>query len=111
MNAVVPDLVTVVIPAFNAAATIDETMASARAQSHGNLEIVVVDDGSTDATARLVQAHAERDSRVRLIRQANGGVSVARNTGLHQARGALLATLEADDLWRPPKLVKQLAAM
>jgi glycosyltransferase involved in cell wall biosynthesis len=111
MADLVPDLVTVVIPAFNAAATLDETLESVRAQSYTALEILVVDDGSTDETPALVRSHEERDPRVRLIRQANAGVSAARNTGMAEARGMLLATVDADDLWQRDKLARQVAAM
>lgn len=104
-------LVSVVIPAFNAAGTLDATLSSARGQSHRELEILVVDDGSTDGTAAIVEAHARQDARVRLIAQANGGVARARNNGIAQASGAFIAPLDADDLWHPDKTVLQLAAL
>jgi glycosyltransferase involved in cell wall biosynthesis len=101
----------VVIPAYNAAGTIDETLRSARSQTHSSLEILVVDDGSQDATATIVQRHAAMDSRVRLITQANAGVAAARNRGVTEAQSELVATLDADDLWAPTKIEKQLRVM
>lgn len=104
-------LVTAVIPAYNAARTIDETIRSARAQTHRNLEILVVDDGSKDDTAAIVARHAAKDNRVRLISQANAGVAAARNRGISEAKSDLIAPLDADDLWAPTKIEKQLQAM
>jgi glycosyltransferase involved in cell wall biosynthesis/peptidoglycan/xylan/chitin deacetylase (PgdA/CDA1 family) len=104
-------LVTVVVPAYNAAHTIDETLRSARYQTHRNLEILVVDDGSKDATPAIVAKHAAIDARVRLITQANAGVAAARNRGIAEAKSDLIAPLDADDLWAPTKIEKQLLAM
>lgn len=105
------ELVSVVVPAYNAAGTLDETLRSVRAQTHRALDIVVVDDGSTDATAAVAQAHMDADPRVRLIRQANGGVAAARNTGWRAARSDYIALIASDDLWAPAMLEKLLAAM
>jgi glycosyltransferase involved in cell wall biosynthesis len=77
----VSDLISVIVPAFNAEGTIDATLRSARSQTHRNLEIIVVDDGSTDDTVGIVDEHRRRDQRVRLVRQANAGVARARNGG------------------------------
>lgn len=104
-------LVSVVIPAFNAARTVDATLRSARGQTHRHLEILVVDDGSTDGTARLVEAHVAQDSRIRLIGQANGGVARARNRGIDEAAGEFVAPLDGDDLWHPEKIARQLQAL
>lgn len=101
-------LVSVVVPAYNAARFIERTLRSACGQTHRTLEVVVVDDGSSDDTAAVVEAFAGRDPRVRLLRQANGGVSRARNAGLAECRGAYFAPLDADDLWHPTKIEKQL---
>lgn len=105
------ELVSVIVPAYNAAAFIAETLASALAQTYRPLEIVVVDDGSTDATADIVEAVAARDSRVRLLRQKNSGVAAARNLALEHSQGELIAPLDADDLWHPDKIARQVAAM
>ena len=104
----VDELVSIVVPAFNAAATIHETVASALNQTHHNIETIVVDDGSTDQTKDIVASLIEGDARVRYIYKANGGVASARNLGIAEAKGAFIATLDADDLWYPTKLTRQL---
>lgn len=104
-------LVSVVVPAFNAAATIARTLASARAQSWQSLEIIVVDDGSSDATPEILREIARKDPRVRFIQQENAGVAAARNTGLAASEGTFVAYLDADDLWTPGKLQAQIAAL
>jgi len=102
-----PPEVSVIIPAYNASRWIDATLESARAQTLRNLEIIVVDDGSTDDTADKVAQQAQADSRIRFLRRDNGGVGAARNTGLEVARGQYIAPLDADDLWAPEKLELQ----
>lgn len=104
-------LVSVIIPAYNAARTIDETLRSARHQTHRNLEILVVNDGSKDATAQIVLQHGALDARVKLITQPNSGVAAARNRGIAEAKSELIAPLDADDLWAPTKIEKQIQAM
>lgn len=104
-------LISVVIPAFNASSTIDETLRSVRSQSHELLEIIVVDDGSTDDTLVIVQGHVEEDSRVRVIKQENAGVAAARNAGWRAARADLIAFIDADDLWAVTKIESQLQVM
>jgi glycosyltransferase involved in cell wall biosynthesis len=98
--------VSVVMPAYNAAATIAAALRSVEAQTVPPDEVIVVDDGSADGTAALV---AKRFPRVRLIRQANAGCGQARNTGVRAAKGEWLAFLDADDLWLPRKLERQLS--
>jgi len=105
------DLVSVVIPAYNAAATLGETLRSVRAQTHQNLEIIVVDDGSTDGTLSVYEAQAATDNRLRLISQRNRGVAIARNAGWQSARSGLIAFVDADDLWAPSKIERQLEVM
>ncbi len=105
------DLVSVIIPAYNAADTIDETLCSVRSQTHGNLEIFVIDDGSTDDTVAVAQRHAAEDPRVQVIRQPNAGVAAARNTGWKRASSDLIAFIDADDLWAPAKIERQLEAL
>jgi hypothetical protein len=103
--------VSVVIPAFNAARTIGRTLESARAQTHRAIEVIVVDDGSTDGGIETVARAARDDDRIRLIAQGNGGVARARNRGIAEARGRYVAFLDADDLWHPEKIARQVAAM
>ncbi|WP_312015220.1 glycosyltransferase family 2 protein [Bradyrhizobium lablabi] len=100
-----------VIPAFNAEATIDETLRSVRSQSHERLEIIVVDDGSTDDTVAVAALHADRDPRITIIRQDNAGVAAARNAGWRAASAEFIAFIDADDLWAPSKVERQLQAM
>src|SRR6478735_11425096 len=106
-----PDLITVIIPAYNAAATLDQTLLSVRAQSYRDIEILIIDDGSLDEAPKIARRHAAADSRVRLISQANSGVAAARNRGIAEARGKLIAPIDADDLWASTKLERQIAMM
>src|SRR6266852_6361254 len=98
-------LVSVIIPAYNAERFIDETLESVFKQTHDHLELILVDDGSTDGTGAQVRAYGDR---VRFIRQVNAGAGAARNRGLEVATGDYIAFLDADDLWRPEKLEVQL---
>ena len=90
-------LVTVVIPAYNAEKYIEETFDSLRTQTLEDWEALIVDDGSTDATARLAEQASARDARFHLLRQENAGVSAARNHGLREARGTYILFLDSDD--------------
>ena len=105
------DLVSVVVPAFNAEATLARTLASVQSQTYANLEIVVVDDGSTDGTRRLAEAEARADPRIRVLSQPNGGVAEARNAGVRASKGNLVALIDADDLWHPEKIARQVAVL
>ncbi|MBR2060973.1 MAG: glycosyltransferase family 2 protein, partial [Tidjanibacter sp.] len=89
--------ISVIIPLYNKAASVEATLASVLAQSVQPLEIIVVDDGSTDDSAERAERFADRG--VRVVRQANGGVSRARNRGAAEAQGTHLAFLDADDRW------------
>ncbi len=104
-------LVSVVIPAFNASAYIERTLRSAVRQTYTALEIIVVNDGSTDDTAQLVEQIAMTDSRIRLLSTPNRGVAAARNTGIEASSGRFVAFLDADDLWHPTKIEKQVNAL
>lgn len=100
-------LVSVIIPAFNAARFITETLESVLSQTYRDIEVLVVDDGSQDHTAERVESFARKDPRVLLIKQANQGVAAARNLAIEQSRGEYIAPIDADDLWYPQKLEKQ----
>ncbi len=99
--------ISVVIPCYNAAAYLRETIESVLAQSVPAREVLVIDDGSTDTSAEIAESYG---SPVRVIRQANQGESVARNRGIDESQGDWVAFLDADDLWLPDKLERQLAA-
>jgi len=100
-------LVSVVVAAYNAARYIGDTCRSVLNQTYRSLELIVVDDGSTDATGNIVDALVASDPRVRLIRQRNLGVAAARNRALAAASGEFIAPLDADDLWDPTKIERQ----
>lgn len=97
-------VVSVVIPAYNAARFLPEAIDSALGQTFPDTEILVIDDGSTDATPELLRTYA---GRVHCLRQENRGVYAARNRGVEVARGKYIAFLDADDQWLPDKLEKQ----
>ncbi len=98
--------VSVVIPTYNYARFLPQAIDSALVQTHPPLEVIVVDDGSTDETPRVLAGYGDR---IRVIRQANGGAGAARNTGIAAARGEYIAFLDADDVWLPRKLELQMA--
>lgn len=100
--------VSVVIPAFNAAAFVVEAVESVLSQTFRDLEIILVDDGSTDDTLARV---ATFSGSVRTIRQVNSGVAAARNRGIDEAAGTYVAFLDADDTWKPQKLDRQLRVL
>jgi len=102
-------LVSVIIPAYNAEAFIRAALGSAVHQTYRDIEIIVIDDGSLDRTAEIVREFMAQDPRVRLLQQANAGVAAARNCGVRMARGSLIAPLDADDLWKPTKIERQVA--
>lgn len=105
-------LVSVVMPAYNAERTLEASMRSVLGQSHSNLELLVVDDCSRDATRAIVERAAAADRRiVPLWQRVNAGVAAARNAGLEAASGAYVAFLDSDDTWRAGKLEAQLSFM
>lgn len=103
--------VSVIMPAYNVEAFVGDALLSALAQTAGDLEVIVVDDGSTDGTASAVAEIARQDARVRLLQQRNRGLAGARNTALAAARGDMFALLDSDDLWEPEFLAEQLAIL
>lgn len=103
-----PPVVSVVIPAFNAAWCVRKAVDSVLAQGYQDYELLVIDDGSTDDTAVELATYGNA---ARVVRQANGGLSSARNAGIRASRGEFIAFLDADDWWLPGKLARQVALM
>jgi glycosyltransferase involved in cell wall biosynthesis len=101
-------VVSVVIAAYNAETYIGESLRSALGQSHAAIEVIVADDGSTDRTAEIVAGLAAADPRVTLISSNNEGVAAARNRAIRAASGEFIAPLDADDVWAPTKIERQL---
>ena len=103
----VDDLISVVIPVRNGERFILRTLQSVLNQSYQNIEVIVVDDGSTDSTLEIVKQAAAHDPRVRHYSGPQAGVAAARNWGIAQARGEFIAPVDADDLWHKDKLLLQ----
>lgn len=101
-------IVSVVIPAFNAAWCVTRAIDSVLVQDFRNFEVIVVDDGSTDDTAAVLLAYGDA---IRVVHQANGGMSSARNAGIRESQGEFIAFLDADDWWLPTKLNRQVDLM
>lgn len=104
-------LVSVIMPAWNRAETIGRAVESVLAQSYANWELIVVDDGSDDGTPEAVQAYHAANPKVRLLRIAHEGVSAARDAGLREAKGDLIAYLDSDNRWRPDYLLFSVHAL
>ncbi|MBW4681915.1 MAG: glycosyltransferase family 2 protein [Microcoleus vaginatus WJT46-NPBG5] len=104
-------LVSVIIPAYHAEAFIEDTLNSVLSQTYKNIEVVVVDDGSQDRTAAIVRAIIQQDARVFLFQQSNAGVAAARNLGIQKSRGEYIAPIDADDIWYPQNLEKQVRCL
>jgi glycosyltransferase involved in cell wall biosynthesis len=105
-------LVSVITPTYNAEAFISETIDSVRAQSYQNWEMIIVDDASSDQTTDILKAYAAKDARIKVhALQTNSGAAIARNTAIEKASGSYIAFLDADDLWKPEKLSRQIAFM
>jgi glycosyltransferase involved in cell wall biosynthesis len=100
------EFATIVIPVYNGEKTLREAIDSALSQTYGAFEVLVVDDGSTDGSADIVRSYD--DPRLRMVQQENGGLNSARNTGIRMAKSDLIGLLDADDLWAPTKLAKQI---
>jgi glycosyltransferase involved in cell wall biosynthesis len=105
------ELISVIIPAHNAARHISATLRSVRDQTYRSLEIIAVDDGSTDNTGQILEKFAAEDRRTSVLRQNNSGVAMARNLAISHARGDFIAPLDADDIWHPEKLTRQFSAL
>lgn len=104
-------LVSVVLPTFNRAKQLARALDSVLAQTYGQFEVLVVDDGSTDETSGVIEGRYHDEPRVVYLRQEHAGVARARNTALERARGEVIAFLDSDDEWRPWKLAFQLECL
>src|SRR5579862_4587648 len=109
--AVEGDLVSVVVPVWNSERFLKKTVESVLAQTYRRLELIVVDDGSTDRSPDIVKSIAAHDDRVRLFRTENRGAAAARNLGISQSRGPFVALLDNDDLWHPEKIARQVEVL
>jgi teichuronic acid biosynthesis glycosyltransferase TuaG len=110
VSAAHPDRVSIITPAYKAAAFVEETIHSVLAQTHHDWELLIADDCSPDDTRTVVRRWAESDPRIRLIElEQNGGPAAARNASLAQASGRWIAFLDSDDLWLPTKLERAIA--
>jgi glycosyltransferase involved in cell wall biosynthesis len=98
------ELVSIIIPVYNTEKYIVETIDSVINQTHTNIEIIVIDDGSTDSSKKLIQHISETENRVQYHYQTNKGVSSARNLGIEKAKGKYLFFLDADDVWLPDNI-------
>lgn len=99
-------LVSVVIPVYNSAATVIDSLRSVLDQTHRNLEVLIIDDGGDDGSIDLCRA--VEDPRIRILSQPNRGLAGARNTGIRQSRGAIVGFIDSDDLWHPTKVARHL---
>ncbi len=104
-------LVSIITPVYNGEKYISETIESVIKQTYLDWEMIVVDDGSKDGSAAIVRLYAEKESRITLLQQPNGGSASARNNGIRYANGQYIALLDSDDLWDPDFLKSQLALM
>ena len=104
------DLVSIIMPAYNAEKTLSQAVSSVLEQTYRNYELIIIDDCSTDGTLALAQNFCDRDPRIRLLQnESNCGTSQTRHHGIGQARGRWLAFLDSDDAWAAEKLEKQIA--
>ncbi|MTJ10462.1 glycosyltransferase family 2 protein [Anabaena sp. UHCC 0204] len=98
--------ISVIIPVYNSEKTVAETLESVLAQTYGDLEVIIVDDGSTDKSIEICRQF--KDERIKIIHQQNRGLAGARNTGIRHAQGEFLGFVDSDDLWLPQKVEKHL---
>ena len=107
MQKSISDVVSVVIPVCNAEQYLEDTLKSVFAQTYPHIEIIAVDDGSKDRSVDILESYSDR---LVLIKQKNSSAAAARNRGVREAKGKWIAFLDADDLWSPDKIQRQLDA-
>ena len=104
-------LVSIITPLYNCERFIEQTIESVLAQTYPQWEMIIINDGSTDGGLTIAEEYARADSRIQVFSQPNGGSAAARNNGIRRAKGRYIALLDADDLWEPVFLEKQLALL
>lgn len=102
------DLVSIITPCYNGSKYIGETIESVLLQTYKNFEMIIIDDGSKDNSVKVIQEYANKDDRIKLIKQSNGGSASARNNGIRNANGRYITLLDADDLWDDNFLEEQI---
>lgn len=107
----VKGLVSIITPCYNSERFISETIDSVKSQTYPNWEMLIIDDGSTDNSEKIVDQYVEKDSRIKLIKQKNAGSAAARNNGIRHAQGQYIALLDSDDIWLPEFLNDQVEFM
>lgn len=107
----IPGLVSVIVPTYNRAYCLTKSIDSALAQTYQNIEVIIIDDGSSDNTRELIENTYAGEPRVRYVYQQNGGVAVARNHGIRLSRGEFMALLDSDDIWKPWKTEVQVQVL
>lgn len=107
----IKDLVSIITPCYNGAKYIAETIDSVISQTYSDWEMIIVDDGSKDNSADIAKDYEQKDSRIHYIFQENAGSAAARNNGIRKADGQYIALLDADDLWNPDFLEKQITCL
>ena len=104
-------LVSIITPCYNSACFVSDTILSVLNQTYQNWELLITDDGSTDASVSIVNSFIAKDNRIYLFKIENGGAAIARNSSIKHAKGKYIAFLDSDDLWLPTKLEKQIFFM
>lgn len=104
------DLISIIIPVYNVESYLHDCLNSVAAQSYPHFEVIMVDDGSTDTSGQICQAYADKDSRFKVLHQANAGAANAKNAGLELANGAYIAFIDSDDWVEPNWLAKMITA-
>ena len=102
------DLISIVIPVYNASKYIEETIKSIENQTYQNYEAIFIDDGSSDNSVEIIEKHKSQNSKIKIIKNSHQGVSKARNIGIKNAKGRFLTFLDSDDIWLESKLEKQI---
>jgi teichuronic acid biosynthesis glycosyltransferase TuaG len=106
------DLISVIVPVYDAARFLDDTINTVLAQTYTNWELILVDDHSTDNSVEIIKSYREKDARIKLFTNAkNSGAAISRNRGIDESHGRYITFLDSDDLWVPEKLERQVGFM